>query len=481
MKIYIKFLSSERINNSRQFGMVFLFTEIVSIFIVLGTLAANAQPIVNDNHPSIIRYDATKGTHIDLLPIVGQSPRSVVDFGNWALGQYSGIGGKDFFLYDGISHSHPLIVSPNDEVIVGHEYDNVRLPDAYDKLPSPLNVRIGYGRIKPAGGTAIGVQSNLDIFNEAIPKHGHNEFSSYYGYVRANNHGIHPPSQHYWVSDFQLTTPFAPDPTKSPELEIVYSGRMMNMSAGTDVLSSGHMGAYGEALVATPMLKNELADAGIPLDARSYPVTALLALSGFSGDANTYNGTLPSAGPAASYALRIGGGGGSPYIPYNARSNFENGIGVYDWSKTGIDIDRPLEGGTGLGLRNRTRTELGGDLPPGSLPYSLLLHDEHLGPVTAGIQIGDAFHAWILATSPDSSVGPKANDDAHSQFTIAFKSAKNPILTLTPNGIGFGGHAPVSPPKLHPAFDLSRKVDPQELARAYNTLREALISMGLAQ
>lgn len=43
------------------------------------------------------------------------------------------------------------------------------------------------------------------------------------------------------------------------------------------------------------------------------------------------------------------------------------------------------------------------------------------------------------------------------------------------------GHAPVTPPKLHPKFDLSKQITPQELAKAYNSLHDALISLGLAQ
>lgn len=429
-----------------------------------------------DPAPSVIRYNSQEGTHIDLLPDDPKFPRSDVKFGNWVLGQYSGIGPTDFFLYNSLTHNHPLVISPKDEVTFSHAYDNAHNWDAYDKLPSPVNVLVSYGRTRPSSGTAIGLQNSMDIYNEAVPTHGHNEFSSYYAYVRANNHGIHPPGQHYWVTDFHLQTPYAPEPQKSPELEIVYSGRIMNMSNGVQALSSSHMGAYGQSLVATPMLENEMTAAGIPLDARSYPVTAMLDLAGFSGDRHTYDGTLPSAGPAADYALRIGGNGGSPYIPFSARSNFVIGIGLYDWSKAGLEIDHRLPGATGPGLRNRYTTELGGSLPADTWPYSLILHDEHAQPTSpeqAGLQLGDGSHAWLL--------GSTSHGDDDGQFSIAYQHPERPQLTLSRTGIGFMGHAAITPPKIHPKFDLSKKMDLKELAKAYNSIHDALISLGLAQ
>lgn len=437
---------------------------------------AHAPALYADPADSVIRYNSQEGNHIDLLPSSPNFPRSDIKFGNWVLGQYSGIGPTDFFLYNSVTHSHPLVISPQNEITINHAYDNVHNWDAYDKLPSPLNVITSYGRKQPSSGTAIGLQNAMDIYNEAVPTHGHNEFSAYYAYVRANNRGVHPPGQHYWVTDFQLQTPYAPQPQKTPELGIVYSGRIMNMSYGVQALSSSHMGAYGQSLVATPMLENELTSSGIPLDARSFPITAMLALAGFSGDRSTYDGTLSSAGPAADYALRIGGGGGSPYIPFNARSNFGIGVGLYDWSKAGLEIDRRLPGATGPGLRNRYATELGGRLPAGAWPYSLILHDEHAQPTRpaqAGLQLGDDSHAWLL--------GNTSHGDEEGQFSIAYKHPEQPQLTLSRTGIGFMGHPPITPPKIHSKFDLSKKIDPQELAKAYNSIHDALTSLGLAQ
>ncbi|MBU2655825.1 hypothetical protein KOE73_16000 [Acidomonas methanolica] len=473
MLLRLRLLRSLRLFTQRSHAALF-----ISLCTGLLVIASHpyAEALPGGKVSSVIQYNKVEGTHIDLLPSGKDFPRSDIKFGNWVLGQYSGISDTDFFLYDSISRRHPLIVSSKDEVIIGQDYENIRLWDAYSKLPSPLNVQITYGRRQASSGTAIGVQSTVDIYNEATPTHGHNEFSSYYAYVRSNNHGVHPPGQHYWVSDFHLSTPYAPDASKSPELEIVYSGRIMNMSNGVAALSSNHMGSYGQSLVATPMLKDELADAGIPLNARTYPITAMLALSGFSGDQSTSNGTLPSAGPAAEYALRVGGGGGSPYIPFDARSNFSTGIGVYDWSVAGIDINHRLPGAEGPGLRNKYATELGGSLPAATPPYSLVLHDEHADPTgsaEAGIQIGNAPHAWLLT---GTNLG-----GARQSLAIAYRSANRPLLTLSSTGIGFLGRGPIAPPKLHPAFDLSKKVDPLELAKAYNSLHDALIALGLAQ
>lgn len=449
--------------------------KLLNFFIYL-FIIMRAHPLHANPNPTIIEFNTQEGAHIDLFPKSSDFPRSDIKFGNWALGQYSGIGPTDFFLYNGLTQQHPLIISPRDEVIVNHNYDNVHMKDAYDKLPSPMNIVTSYGREAPSSGTAIGLQNSIDIYNESVPTHGHNEFSSYYAFVRANNHGIHPPGQHYWVTDFHLQTPYAPDPQKSPELGIIYSGRIMNMSNGTQVLSANHMGTFGQSLVATPMLENEMADSGIPLTARSYPITAILDLAGFSGDRYTYDGTLPAAGPAADYALRIGGGGGSPYIPFNARSNFSTGIGLYDWSKTGLEIDHRLPGAIGPGLRNHYATELGGKLPAEAWPYSLVIHDEHTQSPShnqAGIQLGDPPHAWLINNT--------SQDSTNNQFSIGYQHSGKKQLTLSSTGIGFMGHAPVTPPKLHPKFDLSKQVTPQELAKAYNSLHDALVSLGLAQ
>ncbi|WP_418610339.1 hypothetical protein [Gluconobacter cerinus] len=445
----------------------------LNIFIISNIYPLNASETTNYG---IIYNNKEEGTYLNLIPIEKKFPRSDIKFGDWVLGQYSGIKDTDFFLYDSILHTHPLRISSKDEIIMSHEYENINLGDAYDKLPSPLNIQIGYGRNISSSGTAIGVQSTLDIFNETTPHHGRNEFSAYYAYVRSNNRGKHPPGQHYWVSDFHLSTPYAPEASKSPELEVVYSGRIMNLSNGVSALSNSHMGSYAQSLVATPMLKNELSSAGVPLEARTYPITAMISLSGFSGDQSTYTGTLPSARPAADYALRIGGGGGSPYIPFDSRSNFTTGIGVYDWAKTGIDIDHRLPGATGPGLKNRYATELGGNMPLAGQPYSLILHDEHPDPSApgkAGIQIGDTPHAWLLAATQLGSI--------QQTLEITLQSEDKPVMAVSAHGIGFFGRQPITPPKLHPNFDVSKKIDPQELAKAYNSLHDALVSIGLAQ
>ena len=155
----------------------------------------------------------------------------------------------------------------------------------------------------------------------------------------------------------------------------------------------------------------------------------------------------------------------------DAGSNFTTGIGLDDWNTAGLDIDHRLPGATGPGLRNRYATELGGSLPAGAWPYSLILHDEHPEArdyAMAGLQIGDAPHAWLVGGTQE-------------HLAIAYHSADRPLLTLSPTGIGFMGRPPTSPPKLPPKFDLSKRVDPQELAKAYNSLHDALITLGLAR
>jgi hypothetical protein len=365
---------------------------------------------------------------ITLTPPPG-SARTSITFGDWQIGENQTITGPhDLYFYHGPTKQAPIDLTTDGVPILQYVF-NGNVPDsAYKKTASPLTVNYVFGSTLASTGTGIAIQCSDDIRAEGRPDEGRNEHACYYGFVRADGHWPHPAGQNYWVQDFNLLTPLQTSIADRPNYIVGESTRIMNMSAGAEAIDSDHAGSFGSSVVTVPPSIADLTSAGMASTATTYPLSALYQASGWSGKVSVTDGTSVDAGPAATYAFRSGGGGGSAYVGNSARSYFDIGYGVYDWAKVGIDINSRNRHGSGPGLRNAYATELGGSGVTGV--NSALLINKNVGTNYAAIQFGDA--------APSYSIGTNSGPTGGDSFFVYSNSQRNYPLKLMPNAAAFG-------------------------------------------
>lgn len=301
--------------------------------------------------------------------------------------------------------------------------------DAYDKIPSPLTVNLGYGYNAPATGTAIGVQANLDVKRIGAATTGTNEFAAYYGYVRANQSIAPLPSgQNWWTTDFIIQSPYAPLAADRPNYVVGVSQHIFNLSNGAATIDASHAGSFGMTVVANPLDNASLTASGAPTTAPTYPVSAMYQAAGWAGQNTTVDGYDVNAQPAAVYAFRAGGGGGSVYIPNTARSYFQIGYGCYDWTDVCLDIAARNPKGSGPGIRNIYSTELGGSGMTGSF-VPLLIKNNSSGNF-ATIQYGEGTASYLA--------GRDIGNTGADNWGVYSSTLAGYPLVLTPTTAQFG-------------------------------------------
>ena len=114
-------------------------------------------------------------------------------------------------------------------------------------------------------------------------------------------------------------------------------------------------GAWGASIVVRPAFPGD-DDFDRTAD-RSYPITAMFVACGWSGSGRTTDpvnsGHHEDADYGAIYGLRVGGQGGHAYIGHGARSKFQTGALLADWTHNGLDIAEPHPDFFGPAIRVR--------------------------------------------------------------------------------------------------------------------------------
>ncbi|WP_273772449.1 hypothetical protein [Brucella intermedia] len=101
-------------------------------------------------------------------------------------------------------------------------------------------------------------------------------------------------------------------------------------------LDVNHDGSYGLALTTRPQIGGWAPD---NRNNPTYPLRAMLALSGYAGHPDrVHSGGDAQAIPAADAAILIGGEGGSQWVPHTARSQFTTGVEINDYNAYGLRI-----------------------------------------------------------------------------------------------------------------------------------------------
>ncbi|WP_418610171.1 hypothetical protein [Gluconobacter cerinus] len=310
-------------------------------------------------------------SQITLTNTNGTSDRCAITFGagtsSWQMGKdQSADGGNDLFLYNSLTGNTPARWTQDEQLFINWEPTTVLTSNAYDKTGSPLVINNTPGKSRAAVGTSIGMQVNTIISEvNGLSDGTRSEFGSYYGMTFPDPRQIQN-DINVWGPDIHVYGKFTDDATQREGLLIGSSVYVRPMAAGSDTKDATHPGAFGAAICIAPPDAGTLAENGVAASKTSYPALAGLSIVGFSGTTAITSGEQSGAGAAATFGLRIGGeasGGGSPYIPWNARSNFVTGASISDFTTRGLWITNPLTAPSGTaqwGIYNECPTYLSG-------------------------------------------------------------------------------------------------------------------------
>ncbi|WP_160119645.1 hypothetical protein [Rhodovarius lipocyclicus] len=295
------------------------------------------------------------------LSPAGDSRRTSVTFGNeFQMGVDIGSnGGEGFFLYHSASNAHPYTVDD-----LGRSQfwwrNNAPSDDANSYAPVgwAVNVLGGNGITAPATGTLMSHRTECAI--GAILSAGNgtrSEHTANYNVTYAYK-GLIQEDWNLWAEDCIVMDAPAGDVIggRTRDAPNWFVGKSVRLHAFNDLtaLGPGCSGSFGISLVTRPLTGEEAAldPTGSRVGDSTRPLLAMFSAAGFSGlNGDTIqSGTDAGAGDAAVYGLRIGGGGGSVYGTYDARSRFRFGGLLADWREEGLRIAAPLPGFSGPGL-----------------------------------------------------------------------------------------------------------------------------------
>ena len=115
-----------------------------------------------------------------------------------------------------------------------------------------------------------------------------------------------------------------------------------------NVLDRLHQGSFGEQIVTRPGAGGY--DFNNRTGESSYEMNAMLQLAGWSGPVGTSGGDASNATPASYIGLQVGGPGCGVWCPTGARSRFEIGAQIGDYTGGGLYILNPISGFSTFGI-----------------------------------------------------------------------------------------------------------------------------------
>ena len=154
--------------------------------------------------------------------------------------------------------------------------------------------------------------------------------------------------------------------------------------------------------------------------------------------------TFYPSGDAAQYAVRIGGGGGSIYLPYNARSQFQTGMVVSDYRLNGILISAPIPGFTSYPLTTAPSDGLNGFGILNPVDTLQVAHDTNIG---ANDPTGNGVSQLLVSGATNSlqrlSLGYDTTNDAGVIQAALTGTGVKPLYLNPRGGAVYANGAPL--------------------------------------
>ena len=336
-------------------------TRLVSILLLLLPSLASAQSNLGlAGSGNLLIGDTTSATPVAITTnesANGASKRSTIQVGRgWQILQDNAANGTRNLAIYGAGQT-PVIWDTAGRTNLTWLWNTASRTNAFAKAGWSLFSNTQAGTIGTATGTVTTRNTEGDIGNIAATTDGSlSEFATDYEISLAYRNAVQK-DWNIWGRD-QIVVDNPANGTSGSQAPQWFVGTSIRIHPQNDmrVLSATNAGSVGLSLVNRPLLAGEFGEHGDRSGDTTQPALAMLSIAGFSGhNCNSSGANCPTtggqtgtyaSGDAAAFAVRIGGGGGSVYIPYTARSQFQTGMLISDWRLNGIRLAAPIAGYT---------------------------------------------------------------------------------------------------------------------------------------
>jgi len=318
-----------------------------------------------------------------------------------------------------------------DTIFINRTYNATQIDSSYHSGGDAIHPYIGYGTAQKASGSVALIGGNINIFNSSNGKVGRSEFTPIsVGVVPIKGGSFEPGSNYY--NDFNVQSAYS---GKDQEGFLASASFAVQKWSIGNRVDKNHAGSYGISVTSVP--RNIGYDAQDHRAERTYPLNAMISLSGWSGpQADTEaGGQTPQATPAAQVGIKIGGLGGSVWSCASCQSYIPIGIDINDYTDAAIRVGSPN--------RQHAKAAVAIKLEPGA--GNLVVGDN----ITAGTsERGGAIEAPHLRAnsisknnSPTISLAYNGTDkwtitsDKNGRFSITNTTRSTSLLSAEESGM----------------------------------------------
>jgi len=237
-------------------------------------------------------------------------------------------------------------VPENMPLYISNSYDGT-ITSGYQTALADIHHTINYGYNNTAATGSVGFSGGvINVANAANPSGGRSEFTPWSSAVVPVIGGNITGGQNWYMDDIVMTN----TNTSSAYQEGFLAGHQIAVQKWVpgNAIDANHSGSWGTVITTDP--QNLGYDTQNRAAYSTYPLDAMLLLSGWSGPNSVMGGASAGATPAAAVGLQVGGPVGSTWAPYSSRSYIPLGIDIQDYTTAGIQIEQPHSGSSGVAI-----------------------------------------------------------------------------------------------------------------------------------
>jgi len=234
-------------------------------------------------------------------------------------------------------------VPENMPLYISNSYDGT-ITSGYQTALADIHHTINYGYNNTAATGSVGFSGGvINVANAANPSGGRSEFTPWSSAVVPVIGGNITGGQNWYMDDIVMTN----TNTSSAYQEGFLAGHQIAVQKWVpgNILDANHNGSWGTVITTDP--QNLGYDTQNRAAYSTYPLDAMLELSGWSGANSVTSGTSAGATAAALVGLQVGGPVGSTWAPYTSQSYIPTGIDIQNYTTAAINIHNPNAGASG--------------------------------------------------------------------------------------------------------------------------------------
>ena len=398
----------------------------------------------------------------DALILQGKSSNnraSIAFNSDWEFGE-SVLNPGELGVYNKKLNTSPFRVTQDDQIATFWSNDKVNDQSAFDLAGAGLSINVFNGDKTPSASSSIGMRVVSNVYNTTTPPNAGNlsfptysEISPMYtflqGFTKYNGETCTHTNEHYIGYDNHIVTPYTTDETKRPDVVVGMSYYASLYGSGSNKSDTNGSGSYMYSGVTTPLPNSTLEYYGIPDGTATVPFSAMFTACGFNGTPDITDGSQSGALNAADYGFLCGNGGtglsGSFYLNKGARSKFNVGAQLGDWTTAGLVIGNPIgtqtpSGGRQYGIYNPFATNFGGLLPDQTGGVALYITPP---TTTASRNVSISLGNSDASGTDGWSFGRDSAKTGANDLYFWSNTAQKNMLWMDDNKVGFYGTVPV--------------------------------------